>query len=194
MARQPDDHLPGLNDFPGAWTDRRYDAGRVRLEFGEAHQIMCDLQLGFGRIDLRLRGVLPLRCDLEIGAGGPPLTQQRLLTIEMTARLGQLPLCGRKTRLRLPQCVQLVLGFEFRDDLSGLYPISEFAAVLQQAAWYPKCQCHFVFRFNVARKRKRHTSRALLDRRRSDGTGYRNFGFRLLLACHEEKCGSMNDQ
>src|SRR6202158_4180836 len=152
MAGQSDDHLPGLNDFPGAGTECRYDARRVRLEFGEAHLILCDLKLGLGRIDLRLGGVQPLRSDLEIGAGGPPLTKQRLLTVEMTARLGQLPLCAREARLRLPQCVQLVLGFELRQDLSGLYPISQLAAVLDQPAWDPECQGYFVFRFDAAGK------------------------------------------
>jgi hypothetical protein len=91
--------------------------------------------------------------------------------------------------LRLPQCVHLVLGFELRDDLPGLHPISKFAAVLDEPAWYPKCQCDLVFRFNVARKRKWYPGFALLDRRCSDGARYRSSRFRFFLTRREQQRG-----
>jgi len=63
--------LPRLNDFSRARTCCGYDPRRIGLEFGEAHQIMCGMKLGFGGIYLRLSGLLRLRRDIEIGPGRP---------------------------------------------------------------------------------------------------------------------------
>jgi hypothetical protein len=39
----------------------------------------------------------------------------------------------------------LVLGFELRQNLSGLHPIFQLAAVFDWPVWNPECQGYFVF-------------------------------------------------
>ena len=75
-----------------------------------------------------------LRRDIVIRPRCPALSQECLLTIEMIARLGQLPLGRRKRRLRLPQGIHFVLRLKTRHQLSGNYPISELTPGLKDAA------------------------------------------------------------
>ena len=87
-----DNHLPGLNDLTRRGAHRGHDAGRVSLEFGETHQIVRGFHLRFGGIDLRLSGLQRLLCLIVVGARGPALLEQRILALEMIARLRQLTL------------------------------------------------------------------------------------------------------
>jgi hypothetical protein len=65
---------------------------------------------------------------LKLARVGASLTKQRLLTIEMTARLGQLAL--RRRGRPMPAAIGSTRsGFELRQNLSGLHPIFQLAAV-----------------------------------------------------------------
>ena len=87
FPRKPDDHLPGLNNFPGAGTYRGDYPRRIGLELGETHQVMCGMELSFGCIHLRLSRLLGLGRDIVIGARRPSLCEKRLLAVEVIARL-----------------------------------------------------------------------------------------------------------
>ena len=126
--------MPGLNDLACRRTRRSDLARRVGFELGETDEIVGGIQLGFRRVDLGLSGLLGLRRRIEIGARGPPLCQQRLLPFVMVACLRQLALCGGKSRLRLPQRIQLVLGLQSRQQLPGLNPIAKLGVVREQAS------------------------------------------------------------
>ena len=180
FAGKPDDHLSGLNNFSRARAGCGDCPRRIGLEFGEAHQVVCGLELGFGGVDLRLSGLLRLRRDIEIGPRRPSLRKKRLLAFEMIARLRQLPLSGRETCLRLPQGVQLVLRFKSCHYLPGLHPIAELAAVFQQPPGNSKRQVHFVLSLDTAGKCKRLASLALLNGYGPNWTGCRSCGVSLL--------------
>src|SRR5262249_59163974 len=121
LARKPDDHLSGLHDLACAGTSCCNYAWRIRLKLSEAHEIMRDLQLRLGGVDLRLSGLLRLLGLLMVCARGPTLLQQRVLALEVVARLGQLTLRGSQIGLRRAQAVELVLRFEARQDLSRFH-------------------------------------------------------------------------
>ena len=177
-----------LDDFPRAGACCGYCPRRIGLEFGEADQIVCGVELGFGGIDLRLSGLLRLRRDIEIGPRRPSLRKKRLLAFEMIARLRQLPLGGRQTCLRLPQCVQLVLRFKSCHDLPGLHPIPELAAAFQQPPGNSKRQVHFILSLDTAGECKRLASLALLNGYGPNWTGCRSCGVSLSLTGRERQC------
>jgi hypothetical protein len=95
---------------------------------------MRGFQLRLSGVDLRLRGLLRLLGLIMIGARGPALLEQRVLALEMIARLCQLPLGGCQIGLRRSQDIALVLRFQACHDLSRFQPISEHAVVFEQAA------------------------------------------------------------
>jgi hypothetical protein len=61
LAGKLEDHLPGLNDLALTGAQCRQEAGRIRLQLGEAHEIVRGLHLRLGGIDLRLGGLQRLR-------------------------------------------------------------------------------------------------------------------------------------
>jgi hypothetical protein len=126
--------LSGLNDLSPARARSGHYAGRIRPEFGETHQIMRSLQLGFSGVDLRLSSLLALRRNVKIRPRRPALFQERLLAFEMIARLGQLSLGRYKTCLRLPQGIHFVLRLKARHQLPGDQPISDVGVGLKKAA------------------------------------------------------------
>ena len=134
FTSKADDDLAGLDDFAGARPCFGDDARRVCPEFGEAHQVVGCLQLGLGGIDLGLRRLTGLFGLVEIHPGGPALRQQRFLSFEVIASLGQLALRSREGRLRLSQRVQLILRLQARQHLARLNGIAEAGVVFDDAA------------------------------------------------------------
>src|SRR5262249_35264700 len=100
LPRKPHDHLSGLDDGSSAWPDLRDHAGCVRLELRETHQVVCGLQLRFGRVELSLSGLKRLIRLVPDRTCSPTLLQQRVLTFKMILRLGQLRLSSRKIGFR----------------------------------------------------------------------------------------------
>ena len=149
---------------------------------------MCGTELGFGCIDLRLSGLLRLRRNLEIGPRRPSLRKKCLLAFVVIARLRQLPLGGRETCLRLPQCVQLVLRFKSCHYLPGLHPVPEFAGILQQPPGNPKRYAYFILSLDAAGKCQRLASLALLNGCGPNWAGCRSCGVYLFLAGRERQC------
>ena len=132
LARKLDDHLAGLHDLAGARAGRGHDARGVRLELGEAHQIVGGLQLRFGGVDLRLGGLPRLRRLIVVRARRPALLEKRVLALEVVARLRQLALGGGEIGLRRAQGVQLVLRLQAGHHLPGLHPVAELEVALEQ--------------------------------------------------------------
>ena len=149
------------------------DTRRIRLELGEAHQIMRDLQLRLHGVDLRLSGLQRLLRLLVICPRGPTLLEKRVLAFEMIACLGQLALSGREIGLRRPQCIQLVLRFETRHHLPGLQAIPELAVAFDDPARDAECEGHFVFRFNAAGQGDGNAGFASLDGYGPDRSDFR---------------------
>jgi hypothetical protein len=73
LARESEDHLPGLNNFARPRANRCDDARRIRFELGEADQVVGRFQLGFCRVDLGLCGLLRLLCLVVVRSRGPAL-------------------------------------------------------------------------------------------------------------------------
>ena len=124
FARKRRDHLSRLHDGSGARSDCGHDARRVRLELGEAHEIVRRLELRLRGVDLGLRGVHGLARLIVVGAGRPALPQQRVLAFESVGRLGQRRLRRGQRGLGGAQRVLLVLRLEAGDDLPGLDPVA----------------------------------------------------------------------
>jgi hypothetical protein len=164
LARDPNDHLSGLDHLTGARADSRQHTGCIRLELGEAHQIVCGLELRFGGVDLRLGGLKCLLRLIMIGPRGPALFEQRVLALEVIARLGQLPLGGRETGLRGPQGVALVLRLETSHQLPGLDPIAAPKVVFKDAAGDAESERHLVLRLDAAGQRDGYAGLSFLHR------------------------------
>ena len=92
------------------------------------------LELRLGGVDLGLRGLHGFQRLIVIGARRPALIEQRVLPLEMVARLSELRLGRGERRLGGAQRVHLVLRFELGDDLTGLDLVAEPQVVFQQAA------------------------------------------------------------
>ena len=93
----------------------------IRLELGEAHPVLGDVQLRFGVVDLRLRRAQRLLRLIELGLGREALRQQvasggRKCCCASTSW----PSRGGQRRLRRAQRVQFVLRVELRQHLVGL--------------------------------------------------------------------------
>ena len=147
---------------------RGHDPGRVGLELGEAHEVMRGLQLRLGGVDLRLRGLQRLLAPGRNWARVvQPCFEQRVLALEVIARLGQLPLGGRELGLRGAQRVHLVLRFEARHHCPGSTrsPSLRSFSMIRPAMRKPSATSSSRFdaageRFRHARFRSRNRHRA----------------------------------
>jgi hypothetical protein len=81
------------------------------------------------------------------------LLEQGVLPLEMITRLRQLALRCNEVGLRRPQCVPFILGFQARDNLSGLDPVAELAIVFKHPAGDAECKRHFVLPPRFGRSR-----------------------------------------
>jgi hypothetical protein len=66
--------------------------------------------------------------------------------------------------LRRAQRIAFILGFQTRDDLSGLDAIPELAIVFEHTAGDAECKRDFVFRFDSAGQGDRGAGCALFNR------------------------------
>ena len=167
------DHLSCLHNLTRPGAGRRHDAGGIRLEFGEAHQILGGLQPRVRGIDLRAGRLQLLLRIVERGPRDHVARQQKLLALEVIARSRQFTLGRRETGLGRAQRVHLVLRFEPRQHLSRLDPVAELEIAFEHPASDAKAERRLVDRLDASGERSHVTRPALLDRDGANRTGLR---------------------
>ena len=123
----------------------------------------------------------------------PSILDERLLSFESQARLGQHGLGRNEIGLRGAQRVLLVLGIETGDHLTCGNHIADIDRPLDHAAVEAKGEADLILGADLARHRNGLAFRAVLDRDRPDGPGLGS-GRYTLIAGRKTDTGDSGDQ
>ena len=149
LPGEPNDHLTRLHHLARFRTSCRHRPGGVRRKGGPADTVPGDLQLSFSIVDLRLRvlqGVLRL---IEPGSGCVAVRQQLTLSLEVAARVSQLPLRGDESRFRRAQSIELILWIKLGQYLSRLDAVTDIYRSLDHPPGDAKGKRGLVFGVDV---------------------------------------------
>ena len=155
LPGDPDDHLPRLHDLAGLGTTGGHGSSTVGLKGRIADPVLGNLQLR-RRVVYRRLGILQrLLCLIKPGSRRMTVRQQLSLTVEMIARIVQLPLRGSQRRLRRTLGVQLVFRIQFRNHLTWLDPVADIDRPFDHPPADTKREGDFVLGLDVSRQHHR---------------------------------------
>ena len=156
LAREPDDHLPGLHHLAGLRPHRGHHALGVRLELGEADLILREPELRLRRLDLGARRLPHLARALVNGARREAALLELTLALVLVLGLAGLALGRRQVGFGRAQRVDLVLRLQPADRAARPRPCRPCSLAARSCARQPEGEPRLVLRLHPAGQHDRH--------------------------------------